>query len=398
MPAARRTGVRANRGGSPAPCTPPTQPAKLRWLAAGPRSARRGGAPSTTARRQCWARGVTSISMASATGLFDQERPGLGSEMLDAAGLDGGGSSSRTRSGPDAPRAWGEPVARSSGARSGIRRRRQRHGQCGLRLHRSTRVAINVGTSSAMRLVTDARAARAWGWRTGWTPAAPSWAAPVGETCARWPALDSASRRVERALIAGPTPSTGYSGAPAPRGAAQPGLERTGSGAITGLSLATTPMDILRASLESVAFRLASSTISWRRSPRRAAEMSPPAARSSARRPGSNDRRCARPTARGGARAGVEPRRGPARLGRARPAGRSRDGGSRGTACASSPMRGATSARRPGAPGPAVRRAVGDTPPAPPPLPADRPVDFSNHPFEPIRARASRAPIRGRIG
>ena len=99
-------------------------PAKLRWLAAGPSTVRpaRWGSIGELLAAEWLGRAVTSISMASATGLFDQERQDWDPEMLDAAGLDERRlfPLADLDRGPDPPRALGEPVAGSSGARSGI--------------------------------------------------------------------------------------------------------------------------------------------------------------------------------------------------------------------------------------------------------------------------------------
>ena len=99
-------------------------PAKLRWLAAGPSTVRpaQWGSIGELLAAEWLGGAVTSISMASATGVFDQERRNWDPEMLDAAGLD------ERRLFPLADldealtlaRALGEPVAEAQGAPPGI--------------------------------------------------------------------------------------------------------------------------------------------------------------------------------------------------------------------------------------------------------------------------------------
>ena len=94
------------------------------------------------------------------------------------------------RSGPDAPRALGEPVAGARARGLVSRHRRWRRGQRGLRLHRS-----HAGGDQCRHVVGDAdrdRCGRGWRRRggcgaTGSTPAAPSRAGPCprAATCTR---------------------------------------------------------------------------------------------------------------------------------------------------------------------------------------------------------------------
>jgi gluconokinase len=127
-----------------------------------------------------------------------------------------------------------------------------------------TRVAINVGTSSAMRLVTDApRAAPPWGlwrYRLDGRRSVVGGSLSEGGNVYAWCAgtLDLGEPdAIERALIAQADTEHGLAVLPLLAGERSPGWSARARGAITGLSLATTPMDILRASLESVALRLA---------------------------------------------------------------------------------------------------------------------------------------------
>ena len=244
-------------------------PAKLRWLAAGPSTVRpaRWGSIGEWLAAEWLGRAVTSISMASATGLFDQERQDWDPEMLDAAGLDA------RRLFPLADLDQGLTLREPWASRWAALRRAVWYpaigdgaaGSVGSGCTDRTRVAINVGTSSAMRLVTDARAGRrrrGGCGATGSTPAAPSRAGPCprAATCTRGaPARStSASRtRSSAALIAAADTEHGLAVLPLLAGERSPGWSARARGAITGLSLATTPIDMLRASLESVALRLA---------------------------------------------------------------------------------------------------------------------------------------------
>ena len=140
-------------------------PAKLRWLAAGPSTVRpaRWGSIGELLAAEWLGRGVTSISMASATGLFDQERQDWDPEMLDAAGLD------ERRLFPLADLDQGLTLRAPWASRWAKLERAVWYpaigdgaaGSVGSGCTDRTRVAINVGTSSAMRLVTDAAAGAA---------------------------------------------------------------------------------------------------------------------------------------------------------------------------------------------------------------------------------------------
>jgi gluconokinase len=125
-------------------------------------------------------------------------------------------------------------------------------------------VAINVGTSSAMRLVTDAAAAvppwGLWRYRLDVRRSVAGGSLSEGGDVYAWcaGALDlDAPDAVERALLAAADAEHGLTVLPLLAGERSPGWSPRARGAIAGLSLATTAVDILRASLESVALRLA---------------------------------------------------------------------------------------------------------------------------------------------
>src|SRR5215471_17252894 len=149
--------VRARTG---CPLHPSYWPAKLRWLAGAAPDLRvdRWGSIGEFLASEWLGEGVTSLSMASGTGLFDQQRSQWDPVMLDVAGIDeqrlfplrDTHEGSRLR----APWADRWPALREAlwypaigdGAASNI----------GSGCTDQGKVAINVGTSAAMRLVTAA--------------------------------------------------------------------------------------------------------------------------------------------------------------------------------------------------------------------------------------------------
>jgi gluconokinase len=240
-------------------------PAKLRWLD-GARRAARWGSIGELLSAAWLGRGVSSISMASATGVFDQERRGWDPEMLAAAGIDEHRvfplvdlDHGMTLSAPWADR-W--PSLRGAVWYPAIGDGAA--GSVGSGCTDKTRVAINVGTSSALRLVTDAPpAALPWGlWRyrldarRAVLGGSLSEGGDVYAWCMATLAL-GAPDEVEAALAAAADVEHGLGVLPLLAGERSPGWCARARGAVTGLSLATTPVDILRAALESVAVRLA---------------------------------------------------------------------------------------------------------------------------------------------
>src|SRR5262245_29747022 len=147
--------VRARTG---CPLHPSYWPAKLRWLAdtAPALQVDRWGSVGELLSAEWLGEAVTSISIASGTGLFDQQSASWDPAMLEVAGIDEGrlfplrewGDGLRLRG------AWADrwPALRDAvwfpavgdGAAGNI----------GSGCTDGTRIAINVGTSAAMRLVT----------------------------------------------------------------------------------------------------------------------------------------------------------------------------------------------------------------------------------------------------
>jgi gluconokinase len=244
-------------------------PAKLTWL--------RETRPEVFARAVTWCgfaeylllrltgRLRTSVSMASGTGLLDQYAGTWDAPLLDACGI-----------GPDRlPPIDDAPVtglARASGARwpelaavpwlpaAG-------DGACsnlGMDCSSPERIALNVGTSAALRLVTEAPPAVPWGlwqYRVDAHRHLIGGATSEGGNVIAWArrtlALPADDRALDAALAAVPPDSHGLTALPFLAGERSPGWRGDARAAVSGVSLATTAPQILRALVEAVAYRLA---------------------------------------------------------------------------------------------------------------------------------------------
>jgi gluconokinase len=245
-------------------------PAKLRWLAR--------ERPTEVARVTRWGsigehlelalfgETATGLSMASGTGLLDQQAQRWDIEAIAAAGIEPDqlfpiAAPAQGRRGLRAPWATRWPALRSApwfpavgdGAASNI----------GSDCVDPTRVALNVGTSAALRIVTGAVAsppAGLWHYRVDHRRAllggATSEGGNVHAWCRRVLSLpDDAA--VEREL-AGRAPDThGLTVLPFLAGERAPGWRADRRAVIAGLSLDTTALDIAQAAIEAVALRLA---------------------------------------------------------------------------------------------------------------------------------------------
>jgi len=210
--------------------------------------------------------GVSSISIASGTGLLDQQSSAWDPAMLEVAGID------ERRLFP--LREWSDGLALREPWASRWPALRDATwypaigdgaaGNVGSGCTDRARIAINVGTSAAMRLVTDAAIeAPPWGlwrYRLDRRRAVIGGSLSEGGNVYAWCAdtlrlgeLDA----VERSLAAAMDTEHGLGVLPFLGGERSPGWSARARGAIAGLSLATTPIDILRAALEAVALRLA---------------------------------------------------------------------------------------------------------------------------------------------
>jgi gluconokinase len=245
-------------------------PAKLRWLAR--------AHPDTVGRVARWGSfgehlelalfgdAATTISLASGTGLLDQERLRWDPEALAAAGLDdrhlfplGDRRERRLDLRPPWARRWpalrGVPwfPAVADGAASNV----------GSGCLGPARIALNIGTSAAMRLVLPSPPAPGRGlWRyrldRRWSVVggATSEGGNVYAWCRRVLQLPD-DGEVERRLAAPPADGPALTVLPFLAGERSPGWREDRRGVIAGLTLETTALDIVRAALDAVAFRLA---------------------------------------------------------------------------------------------------------------------------------------------
>jgi gluconokinase len=207
-----------------------------------------------------------SISMASGTGLLDLETMTWNDEALDLAGV-----------GPDAlpellPQSWTGRLAAEGARRWPALAEARWHpvtgdgaaSNVGAGCVTTEHANINIGTSAAIRAVHDDPGAplrpALWRYRvddrrlvTGaaYSGAGNLWA--WAKQVLRLPA----DGEVEAALASVPPGARGVTVMPYHAGARAPLDLLTGSGAILGLSLATTAVEIVAATLEAVCFRLA---------------------------------------------------------------------------------------------------------------------------------------------
>jgi gluconokinase len=244
-------------------------PAKLTWL--------RDARPDVFARAATWCgfaeylllrltgRLRASVSMASGTGLLDQGAGDWDDEMLEACRI------SRGRLPPidDAPvvglaAAWS---ARWPALADALWLPASGDGACsnlGADCSGPERIALNVGTSAALRLVAEAPSALPsglWHYRVDGRRHLIGGATSEGGNVLAWarrtlilPADDAA---LDIVLAAVPPDSHGLTALPFLAGERSPGWRADARAAVTGLSLATTAPQILRALLEAVAYRLA---------------------------------------------------------------------------------------------------------------------------------------------
>jgi gluconokinase len=244
-------------------------PAKLAWL--------RETRPEVFAHAATWCgfaeylllrftgRLQSSVSMASGTGLLDQRAGAWDAPMLDACGI----GPERLPPIGDAPVFGLVPAlsarwpalaavpwlpAAGDGACSNL----------GADCSSPERIALNVGTSAALRLVADAPRAvpsGLWHYRVDARRHLIGGATSEGGNVVAWarrtlvlPADDGA---LDAALEAVPPDSHGLSALPFLAGERSPGWRGDARGALCGISLATTAPQILRALVEAIAYQLA---------------------------------------------------------------------------------------------------------------------------------------------
>jgi gluconokinase len=245
-------------------------PAKLRWLARERpdqvRRVARWGSIGEHLELSLFGSTATSLSMASATGLFDQAAARWSAEALAAAEIEP---------------AQLFPLCDRREARHGLRSRWARRwprlasaewfpavgdgaaSNVGSDCTDASRIALNVGTSAALRVVTDFEGAPPrglWRYRVDGRCQMVGGATSEGGNVYRWcrdvlRLADDAA--VEAALAARRADSHGLTVLPFIAGERSPGWRGDRRALVAGLSLDTTAEDILHAALEAVALRLA---------------------------------------------------------------------------------------------------------------------------------------------
>jgi gluconokinase len=253
--------ARHQRTGAPAHAS--FWPAKLGWLAR-TRPDVLAGLPEYLALRLT-GRAHASLSMASGTGLLDQRRGEWDAALAERCGADvtrlpaiddtaaGGLASPWAERWPALARvpwwpAWGDGACSNIGSACADARR----------------VALNVGTSAALRIVRAAPEALPeglWHYRVDADRHLVGGATSEGGNVLGWCrdvlALPADPAALEAALAASPVDGHGLTCLPFLAGERAPGWRADARAAIAGLSLATGPLEIARALLEAVACRLA---------------------------------------------------------------------------------------------------------------------------------------------
>jgi gluconokinase len=246
-------------------------PAKLRWLAqeraAEVARVARWGSVGEYLELALFGEAATSVSMASGTGLFDGAAGRWDAEALAVAGI-------------DAARLF--PVVDRTEGRRGLRARWAGRwpglravpwfpavgdgaaGNVGSDCVTPDRIALNVGTSAALRVVPQGGAAPParglWRYgvdRTTWLlGGATSEGGNVFAWCRGVLRLPD-DAELERALAARPADGHRLTVLPFLAGERAPGWRGDKRGVVAGLSLDTDALDLVHAALESVALRLA---------------------------------------------------------------------------------------------------------------------------------------------
>jgi gluconokinase len=245
-------------------------PAKLRWLArerpAEVRRVSRWGSFGEFLELSLFGDARTSISMASGTGLMDQTDVRWDPEALAAAELEDRhlfpiAARTEARRGLRAPWAGRWPALRTAGwfpaigdgAASNI----------GSDCVDPARVALNVGTSAALRVVTRDNPTPPrglWRYRVDRTRSVVGGATSEGGNVFAWCRQVlrlGGDDEIEAALAALAPDAHGLTVLPHLAGERSPGWRGGRRGTISGLRLDTTAVEITRAALEAVALRLA---------------------------------------------------------------------------------------------------------------------------------------------
>ncbi len=244
-------------------------PAKLRWLAherpAEAQRVARWGSIGEHLELTFFGEAVTSLSMASGTGLLDQDTLRWDAEALAAAGIEVErlfplAPRTEGRRGLRAPWAGRWPALRSvpwfpavgDGAASNV----------GSDCTDPGRVALNVGTSAALRIVCETAVAPPrglWRYRLDRRRALLGGATSEGGNVYAWcrEVLRLPDDNTVEQHLAGRAPdSHGLTVLPFLAGERAPGWRGDRRATVTGLSLDTTAVDVAHAALEAVALRL----------------------------------------------------------------------------------------------------------------------------------------------
>ena len=245
-------------------------PAKLRWLAREQPAlftrVARWGSFGEYLELALFGEAATSLSMASGTGLYDVGAGRWDADVLAAAGLDAARlfpviDRTDGRRGLRAPWAGRWPALRAipwfpalgDGAASNV----------GSDCVTPDRIALNVGTSAALRLVPSAKTPPPRGlWRYAIDRETPllGGATSEGGNILAWSREVlhlPADNDLEHALATRAPDSHGLTVLPFLAGERAPGWRGDRRGVITGLSLHTDALDVVHAALEAVALRLA---------------------------------------------------------------------------------------------------------------------------------------------
>ncbi len=244
-------------------------PAKLRWLARTrpdeSRRTARWGSFGEYLEAELFGAAATSVSMASATGLLDQDAVRWDPEALDAAGID----ESRLY-----------PLADRTDARHGLRATWARRwpalasvpwfpavgdgaaGNAGSGCVTPDRVALNVGTSAALRIVTKSAPVpppALWRYRLDAGTAIVGGATSEGGNVFAW--CEETLRlpdptHLEAALATMDADAHGLTILPFLAGERAPRWRGDVRAVVAGVRMETRALDILHASLEAVALRL----------------------------------------------------------------------------------------------------------------------------------------------
>ena len=244
-------------------------PAKLRWLHVAEPSALAGARRiAGFAEYLLWrltGEWRTSMSMASGTGLLGHATLAWDPELLGAAGIE----AERLPPIEDAP----APGLRAPWAARWPAVARARWfpawgdgacGNVGSDCAGPDRIALNVGTSAALRLVAPERADTPkglWRYRLDAACSLVGGATSEGGNVVAWSrrelALPGDDAALERAVAAVPPDGHGLVALPFLAGERSPGWRDDARGTLTGIHLDTTAAEIARALMEAVAYRLA---------------------------------------------------------------------------------------------------------------------------------------------